>query len=588
MTTPADAGEPLPDVCRTSGRSMAPLIHAGATVVLRRTAPAAVVPGDIIVFLREGKLIAHRLLAVRGQDADVQLREKGDNVHRATWIPGSSLRGKAIELRQGHWRRNLELEPGRRRLRWLMNFSRWEGDAVERYVAAKAQGRGVGRLRWLLLPLAALAAPARWLCFRLLLTVYPRRQAIDDRPALQYMLGLFRNLFTNSVPEAIPEIQDWCSVAEAAAAHGVQPLLARMPPAAIPRPAWPAHLAEQGRRQTYRIALQHTLAKPALRAAARALTEAGLPYAVLKGPALYEALYQNVFPREYEDLDILVARQQVPTALAALQSVGYTVIGGRLNQAFLRLGHFHLALRSARPDWPPIELHWSWVDRGNLYRLPDNEGLARRRDCGTGAEAFSVLAPEDQLIYLCLHAAKHAPLNQLGLRQGCPPVWFLRACAGNRLLWFADIALLLRRHGDQLDWAAMLQRVRDWNVLDAVGDCLRVLDLLAPASPARFALNKLDAGDTARAPAASVQERLPRPASRGRLLDWTMRVQPFLLFRPIRILLIGEILLPAPDRLLAYYRVRSRWHLPWLYVSHPFHMAGRLLGRAGSQSVGHA
>ena len=567
---------------------MEPLIRDGAVVILQRAAPDTVVCGEIIVFRREGKLFAHRLIEVRGHGAEIQLREKGDNVHRATWIAGTCLLGKAVEIRQGPDRRALNVDLTQRRVRWLIATARLEADLVERYVVGKEQGRLCGRLKELLFPAAVLAAPFRFIIMRILLTVYPRQAPLETQQALRSLLGFFRALFAAAEQRSsdAAEVKDWISVVEAAGAHGVVPLLIRAPVCGGPTAPLPPRVMEQVRRQSYQIALNHNLAKPALRAVTRALADRAIPYLVLKGPFLYEALYQNVFPREYEDLDIMVSRHSVLLALSALRSTGYEVLGGRLRQGLLLMGHFHLALRSRHPGWPPLELHWSLVDRGNLYRLPDAECLARRCRFGTGEEAFSILAPEDQFIFLCLHAAKHGPLNCLGLRRRYSADWFCRASTGNRLLWFVDIALFLRQNMEHLDWEVIGQRIRAWNVSEDVCTCLSVLDLLAPEAPARAALKKLQVDGIYPLPSDPVQERpaesptrnSSRPSGSGRLLDWTMRMSPFLLIRPIRILLIGRILLPTPSRLLGYYNVRSRWLLPWLYVRHPFHMIRKLLG----------
>ena len=56
-------------------------------------------------------------------------------------------------------------------------------------------------------------------------------------------------------------------------------------------------------------------------------------------------------------------------------------------------------------------------------------------------------------------------------------------------------------------------------------------------------------------------------------------MNPAFSVRPIRLLLLGRILLPAPAKLRRYYRHESGasgW-LPWLYLRHPLHMIAKLL-----------
>ncbi len=569
MSGVPETGLATPEFVRTSGRSMWPLIRHGALIALRPATPETVTPGEIVAFRRDGRLFAHRLLAVRRGAGGFELREKGDHNRGASWIEGDRLVGAAVELREGPCRRSLGVDPRGRRIRWLTALLRLEADLVERWIRVRLRGGAPARLRPLLLPAALLLAPARALLVRLLLTAYPRPTTVEDAGALVALVRSFRALFPGARAEGDAEAGtvpgDGVALIEAAAAHGLVPSLVAVG-------SLPPTLARAVRRQSYRTALDHERAKPALRSATRALDAAGVPYAVLKGPALYEAFYRDRFPRAYCDLDLLVPRDRIEVALAALAGAGYAVEGGARRQAFLRRFHFHLALTSPRPGWPPIELHWALVDRANLYRLPADAGLARRQTLGAGDDAFAVLEPGDALLYLCLHVAKHAPFNANGLRRGVGAEWFIRASVGNRLLWFADIALLLERAFDRFDWPELRRRARDWNTTEDVGVTLRVLHLLAPGSRAGAALERL--GLPAVAP---VRMRRRAWSGAGPAPEWALRMNPVVLFRPIRVLLAFRLLFPPPGRLLAYYAGVSRWRLPLLVLVHPFHMAGRLL-----------
>lgn len=580
-----DSLRDAPDLARTSGRSMAPLVLNDSMVSLRRTGADDISPGDIILFRRDDRLLAHRLIDKRGHGAAAELREKGDNCLRGTWIPATALLGRAVELRHEQETRRLDVDTRLRRIRWLTALSRWEADAVEGYLAVKARGGPCIAMKWILLPFAALAAPVRFAVLRLLLTAYPRLARPESVGALRSVIRLFRSLFAPQMDPAAGDgvADDWQAFCEMAGAHGLLPLAAQAPPSALP-PAIPSRALAQIRKQQYRVAFNHTRALQVVRDVGTALDAAGVPYAVLKGPFLYEELYRDLFPRDYDDIDILVPRRLVDRALTALRSAGYAPPDRRWSQALLWFGHFHFGLHSA-DGRIPIELHWSMVDRGNLYRIPGEECFTRLRRVGTDGAAFSVLCPEDEFIYLCLHAAKHGALNFIGLRQRREAEWFCRPITGNRLLWYADIALFLRRHADAFDWAALRARLFDWNVAEDVRDCLRVMDLVAPESPARSALTRLfGAGSTpqpaAREPAPPATRQGPggRQRATDRFLNWSMRMNRVLLLRPIRVLLIGRLLLPGPERLMACYGCRSRWRLPWLYLRHPFHVARRLLG----------
>jgi hypothetical protein len=264
----------------------------------------------------------------------------------------------------------------------------------------------------------------------------------------------------------------------------------------------------------------------------------------------------------------------VDRAISMLATAGYRPTSGRAVQWFLRHGHFHIALDSDKPGRPRIELHWSLVDRANLYRIPDAEILGRAIDFSAGNKTFRVLAPEDTLIYLCLHAAKHGVLNFLGLRQGYPAEWFCGRSTGNRLLWFMDIELLLKK--ERLDWATVASRLRRWNVENEVAECLRVLCVLNPESTAGHALEKLGLSrKSGRAPSRMFAALFGSRAGQ-RTLENVMRMHPALLFRPVRILLVGRVLFPSPDRIRKFYGAPGKWIVPLLYLVHPWTLLFRL------------
>jgi len=578
MTGPKDPPRMFPEVVHTSGRSMAPLIRERSLVLYVREEPPRPAPGDIVVFRRDGQLVAHRLIGFRGTGAGAEFREKGDNTLRAFWMPMSALAGRAVELRFGEARRSLEADPSDRRLRLLTRWSAAEADLVELYLRLTGRTAAFRALKWILLPGAAVAVPLRRMLFRFLLGVYHRRETGAGPAALGTVLDCFRTIFRtgSGTPPALGEVEDWSRVLDLAGSLGILPALTLFSGGDGAAGAVPAQAQAHVRRTSYRAALNHDSAMKALAAIDSALS--GItPYAVLKGPFLYEALYRNLFPREYEDIDILAPRGSVKAAVAALETAGYRPAGSRLSLAFLRAGHFHIALDTDRPGWPRIELHWALVDRANLHRIPDSECIARISVCRAGNARFGVLAPEDELIYLCLHASKHGVMNGAALRRGCGAAWFCRPESGNRLTWFADIGLFLDRNMESLDWQAIGERARRWNVTEAVVECLKVLAILAPDSMASEALTRLGETPADSKPRARKAGMDRAPA---RFLDWAMRMNPVLLIRPVRLLLSWSLFFPSPARLRGYHRFTSAWLLPWFYSVHPIHMAARLLGLA--------
>jgi len=93
------------------------------------------------------------------------------------------------------------------------------------------------------------------------------------------------------------------------------------------------------------------------------LTDAGIRCAVLKGPLLGEAIYGDPGRRLSNDIDLLVAPEQLHAAVEVVRELGY---GAPID--YVRedgLPQLHFALTHERAELPPVELHWRvhWYER---------------------------------------------------------------------------------------------------------------------------------------------------------------------------------------------------------------------------------
>ena len=236
-------------------------------------------------------------------------------------------------------------------------------------------------------------------------------------------------------------VENWDHVLNRALLHGVESLLHhylievgfKLPPATeqrvcrweIIRNLWQAH------------------AQSALGEALRALDSASVRAVTLKGPILGERLYPDPRMRLSADLDLLVAAGDLDRAIAALKAIGYGA-AKESEARFLRKYHYHVILSRSCP--PVIELHFRLSDRfGVEIAAEDFLSRARVYRRTQGAVAH-VLTPEDEMLYLCIHAAGHGFI---------------------RLSWLCDIKLLLRQHTD-LDWRTVAGRARSLHVLAAL------------------------------------------------------------------------------------------------------------------------
>ncbi|MDB4947873.1 MAG: hypothetical protein JWM27_522 [Gemmatimonadetes bacterium] len=158
------------------------------------------------------------------------------------------------------------------------------------------------------------------------------------------------------------------------------------------------------------------------------LAAAGIGAAAYKGPALAAVAYGDLAMRTLSDLDVLVAPADVPRAMEVLAAHGFAAEHEwtpRQERAFRRVDGDY-PLWSARGD-VLVEVHAHVSSLRFGVRLGTAELLARARPVRVGGAEVPAPAPDDLLLALALHGAKHR--------------WA-------RLEWIAAFAEVARAHPD--------------------------------------------------------------------------------------------------------------------------------------------
>ena len=153
----------------------------------------------------------------------------------------------------------------------------------------------------------------------------------------------------------------------------------------------------------------------------RVLEDEQIEAVSLKGPVFAERYYPAAHLRRSTDVDVLVAAEDVDRAAAALLAAGFQ--GEEPARArYRRRHHHHLTLFS---KGTAVDLHFRAL-RAFGAELPSEPFMERATEHPTPwGFVTRVLSPEDELLYLSVHAAGH----------------FVP-----RLSWLLDIALLVRAH----------------------------------------------------------------------------------------------------------------------------------------------
>lgn len=210
----------------------------------------------------------------------------------------------------------------------------------------------------------------------------------------------------------------WPYVLETALRHSVMPLLYHTLHTTYPG-AVPSAALAQLRYRFQANAIRNVVLTEELIRLVQLFEAEGITALPFKGPVLASSIYGSLSLRQFGDLDILVRSEHYLRSSELLISQGYqrdqgsfVRWGGRIN---VDLQH---RLTPAIFSCPfHIEHLWSRAQRVSL--------------AGT---TVLTLAPEDLLLYLCVHGAKHC--------------W-------ERMVWVRDIAGLIHTHRT-MDWGAIL------------------------------------------------------------------------------------------------------------------------------------
>ncbi|HEX2202697.1 MAG TPA: nucleotidyltransferase family protein, partial [Longimicrobium sp.] len=197
------------------------------------------------------------------------------------------------------------------------------------------------------------------------------------------------------------------------------------------------------------------------------LAEAGIESLPYKGPTLAMQAYGSLSARSYVDLDLLVRPADAPRALRVLGETGYASVHRMTprQDAFFRRVDGDYPLVHGETE-TLVELHCRPSSLRFGVRLETDALMRRARPVALGSGDVPAPHPEDLLLVLAVHGAKHR--------------W-------KRLEWVAALAGVARRA--ELDLAAALVRAADLHarraLLLALALAHRLVGLELPDAVAR-------------------------------------------------------------------------------------------------------
>lgn len=224
---------------------------------------------------------------------------------------------------------------------------------------------------------------------------------------------------------------DWAKLCGLAEQHGMMPLLAHRL-AALEENLLPSTIREELRERQRTQALFVLRLTSALYRALDSLDAAGIEVLATKGPVLSWRCYGDAAARQYRDADLVVRTNDIRRTTEIMMELEYepripleAIAAGRIPGEYV--------FRRADSD-VFVEFHTEHTFRYHPRRLPIEKIFARKTYIALDQHRVPALSIEDELILVCVHAAKH--------------LW-------ERLAWVADVAALLERNAG-LNWARVI------------------------------------------------------------------------------------------------------------------------------------
>lgn len=284
--------------------------------------------------------------------------------------------------------------------------------------------------------------------------------------------------------------------------------------------------------------------------------ERGIETAVLKGLFVSANIYGDTAVRPGGDIDVLVRTRDVDGSIAILDEMEIGQNWPNLMDDRYYERH-HLHQQRCTEDlrlW--YEVHWA-LDHPLTRLTIDYEAMMDRTTLGAllGAPVANLSLP-DLLLSLAIHLVKHAIYLPSVL--GHPDLARI-ILADGMLMYFVDVAEVVKQHEDEIDWQQTVDLAKAWGAAEMLGAVLQVChgylhapvpDWVLAALPV-WGPNWLKQKVMQRVVAYETAVYLGTPPSK--LWHFLLITNGAFIMRPIRLLDLLEYCFPGRDYLRRKY-----------------------------------
>jgi len=265
---------------------------------------------------------------------------------------------------------------------------------------------------------------------------------------------------------------------------------------------------------------------------------------VLKGAALSDLVYGDIGLRPMSDLDLLIQRIDLHKARIILAEAGYSLVGLEMRAGYTEEFRYEETWLKPGLVNTYIDLHWGLFN--HLYYQP---GVTTQWlwDTALNLEInqvkVQVLGYEAQVLHLCAHLCLHH--------------------TGDELMWLQDIAELIHRYPDQIDWAQLLIQVPAFHLVLPVQQVLQQLAVDWAIPIPREVMEQILA--------------LKPSAREARVFGWLRAFPLAATLRSFLADLVGAVswpqrfryawntIFPSPSYMRQRYQILSPWLTPFYY-----------------------
>lgn len=252
--------------------------------------------------------------------------------------------------------------------------------------------------------------------------------------------------------------EDWQAITAEAGRHGLSSILYQTIKDLKAEHHIPEHLWGELRRTFYISAARNMRLFNEMKKVFALFKRIGVPVIALKGAHLADQVYSNIALRGMCDLDLLVKEDDLEKIEKIFLEQGVLKDGYNSVEPKYR---YHVSYRLPASRLM-VEVHWKLFSAPDCCQF-DHEAIWQRAEpLVEGQPEVLVLAPEDLLIYVCAHAARHTiHMNSRNLY---------------------DIKEILEQNRNALSWPEIEERARLWGVQRSLYVFLRLAHELLGAA----------------------------------------------------------------------------------------------------------